>query len=147
MKAAAGGGGTGGGPSPAPPAAGGGGTKPGTISVLRFATKGTANGRTVSFTVEAGQACSGSISGLSSKPIAVAGKKPKKLALGSVDFKLAADKAKAVVLKLSGRAQRLLAAKGSLAARFTLTLSGRGGRTVLHRTATLKEPTRHQGSR
>lgn len=148
LKAAAGSGGggaAGGGPTPAPPAAGGA-TKPGAISVLRFATKARTNGKTVSFTVAAGQACSGSIAGLSSKPIAVAGKKPKKLVLGSVAFKLDAGKAKSVVLKLSGPAQELLAAKGSLTARFTLTLSAKDGRTVLHRTVGLKEPKGHRGS-
>jgi hypothetical protein len=126
----AGGGGTGGGSNTPPPApAPGPGAKQGTISVLKFATKGATDGKTVSFMIDAGQACNGTIAGQSAKPLALGGKKPKKLALGSVNFALAAGKTTKVSLKLSGAARQALA-KGSVKANFAVTLSSPGSATT-----------------
>ncbi len=70
-------------------------------------------------------------------------RKARRIPLGSVSFKLLAGQAKTVVMKLPGPAAALLKAKGSLAAGFTLTLTGQNGKTVVGRTATLKEPVAH----
>ena len=121
-----GGGGTGGGQSPtAAPAAVGPGTKT-PIAILKFATTGITDGKTVTFTVDAGHSCSGSISGQSTKPTATDGKKPKKLALGSVEFTLAANKSTKVTLKLSAAARVELQTTGSLRGAFTLSVSSPG---------------------
>jgi hypothetical protein len=119
------GGGTGsgsGGTGPNGTAPAGGAAKP-PIKVLDYAVKADSGGKSVIFTIEAGEACKASLSGQSAKPIAAAGHKPRKLTLGSAHFSLAPKKPKTVVLKLSSAARRALAA-GSLRASFTLSLSG-----------------------
>jgi hypothetical protein len=135
-------------PPSSPPAGSGGGAKrTSSIRLTTFHAHVEAGGAAIAFELRSAQSCKGSLSGQTTKPFALGSKghKRHKVSLGTVNFKLAANKAKSVVLKLSGPAKRLLKAKGSLAVRFTLTLSGKDGRTVLHRTATLKEPVSRRG--
>jgi hypothetical protein len=103
---------------------GGGGTAKPSIAVLGFRAKAGSDGKSVSFTIEAGESCQGDLSGISAKGLAVGSHKPKKVTLGSAHFALAANKPKTVVLKLSHAARQALAAAGSLRASFTLSLSG-----------------------
>ena len=113
-----------------------GGTKR-AIHIRRFATNGITDGKKVSFTVIAGQDCRGRIVGKSTKAIAAAVKRPKKLALGATGFTLTANKPTKVVLRLSAPARRALAAKGSLRAAFTLTLSSPGRKTTVRHLSTM----------
>jgi endoglucanase len=127
--------------------AGGGGTKQKSlIALAAFHAHVAAGGASISFELRSTQSCKGSLSGQTTKPFKPESKAHKRrhVPLGTVDFKLPAGKSRSVVLQLSDPAQRLLAARGSLAVGFTLTLSGPSGRTVLHRTATLKKPVRHR---
>jgi endoglucanase len=120
--------------------AGGGGTKKPPITLTTFHTQVTAGDADVTFKLRSAQDCKGNLSGRTIKTFAAGpgSHKRRKLQLGSVGFSLVAGKARSVVLKLSGRARALLRSKGSLTAGFTVTLTGQGGRTVVHRTATLK---------
>jgi hypothetical protein len=68
-----------------------------------------------------------------------AAKRPRRVSLGSVRFKLAAGKPKKVVLKLSRASRELLAQRHKLRVQITVTLtSAAKQRTVSHRTLTLR---------
>jgi endoglucanase len=133
--------------SNSPAGSGGGPKRKSSIRLTTFHAHVEAGGAAIAFELRSAQSCKGSLSGQTTKPFALGstGHKRHKVSLGTVHFTLATNKAKAVVLKLSGPAKGLLKAKGSLAVRFTLTLSGRGSRSVIHRTATLKEPVSRPG--
>jgi endoglucanase len=137
---------TGGSNTPAPSGGGGGATKL-SIAVLRFQAKAGSDGKSASFTVEAGESCRGVLGGMSAKALAVGGQKPKKIALGSVSFALAANKQKTVVLKLSAAARQALAAAGTLRGAFTLSLSSAQNTTTVKQLSTTlkKAATGHRG--
>jgi endoglucanase len=133
----------------APTGAGSGGTnKKSSNTLTTFHAHVEAGGGAIAVELRSAQSCKGSLTGQTTKAFAPGSKghKRRKVSLGTVSFKLVADKAKSVVLKLTGQARELLKAKGSLVVRFAVTLSGEGGPTVLHPTATLKEPINHRGS-
>jgi endoglucanase len=115
------------------------------IRLTGFGARARPGGAKVAFELRAAQSCSGTIAGQTAKPFAVASAGPKRheVSLGRVGFALVANKVRAVTLKVSRPARKLLAAKGSLKARFTIALtSAAGERTVLHRTLTLRVPAR-----
>jgi endoglucanase len=129
-------------PTPTPPPTGG---SKKAIALTAFHAHVKVGGAAIIFKLRSAQNCKGRLTGQTTKPFATGSKgRKRKVALGSVNFKLVAGKAKSVVLKLSGPPRALLKAKGSLAVRFTVTLSGGGTTTVLHPTATLKEPAAHR---
>ncbi len=132
-----------GGVTPATPSASGSPAKKreASIRLTTFHTRVEAGDAAIAIALRSAQSCKGSLSGQTTKLFFVSGsQKRRKVALGNIHFKLLADKTKSVVLKLSGPARRLLKANGSLVVRFTLILIGSsGGRTVLHRTVTLKK--------
>jgi hypothetical protein len=132
---------------PAGPGSGDGKQRP-SNTLTTFHAQVEPGGAAVAFELRAAQSCKGSLSGQTTKAFAVGskGSKRRKVSLGTVNFKLVAGKAKSVVLGLSGSARGLLKSKGALAVRFTLTLSASKTRTVLYRTATLKEPVSHRHS-
>jgi endoglucanase len=110
------------------------------IKLLRFRDKVLPGGK-VSFQLEAAQSCTAKIAGQTVKSFKVGGRKPRKVGLGSANLSLTADKPATVTLKLPAKAAQLLKSKGSLKARFTVTLSGGGNATtVAPHTVTLKEP-------
>lgn len=130
-------------PSTGSPAAGGGGGTPHkpSISLTAFHVHVEAGGTAIALRLRSAQSCKGSLSGQTAKAFATStSHKRRKIALGTAGFKLVANKPKSILVKLPAPGRALLEAKGALAARFTLTLSGGSGRTVLHRAATLKEP-------
>jgi hypothetical protein len=105
------------------------------IKLTGFHGRVLPGGAKVSFALRSAQSCSGSLTGQTIKP-----KRPK-VSLGRVGFKLTANKSKTVILKLSKAARLRLAAKHSLKASFTVTLtSAVNARTVIHRNLTLKTP-------
>lgn len=131
-----GGGGSGGG------GAGGAGNPKPPITLLGFHARVESGGAKLSFRLSAAESCAGTLSGRSAKALKVAGHKPTMIALGTTHFALAAGKPKTVVLRLPSRARHLLAAAGSLRARFTLRLSAaQNAATLLERSASLKAPT------
>ena len=116
------------------------GSKKAPIKLTGFHGKVLPGGAKVSFVLRAAESCSGSLSGQTVKP------KRHKLSLGKVGFKLKANKSKTVVLKLSKAAKLRLAAKHSLKASFTVTLTNASNaRTVIHRGLTLKTPAKKPG--
>jgi hypothetical protein len=83
----------------------------------------------------------GTLSGKSSQPVAasVAAKKKKRISIGKVNFTLTAGVPKTVSLKLSKVARRVLAKKGKLKVRITITARDAAGNPkVSGKTVTLK---------
>jgi hypothetical protein len=135
------------GASPGAPggAAGSGGGKGGgakdksPIRLTKFSARVEQGGAKVAFTLTAAEACRGILQGQTVKSYALAGHKRRPVGLGTARFRVAAGRSKTVVLALPRAARQLLAARGSLRARFTLELTNaRDAPTVVHRLATLK---------
>src|SRR5581483_12425188 len=127
LRALAGGGGGGG---------GGNGKRP--ITLKAFKAHVQSRGSAVGFVLRAAQNCVGTLTGKTVNAYVAIKRKPHKVSLGTVHFKLRAGKSKAVVLKLSKTSHKLLARKHSLKVRITLTLtSAHNRRTIIHRTVTL----------
>jgi len=147
--------------SPAPPAGGGGGgggngaggnggggtgrkggggkTQASPIKLTKFHATVLSGGK-VRFRLEAAESCTATVAGRTVKAFKLGGGKPRKVGLGSAHLGLAAGKPGTVTLKLPAKARGLLAAQGSLRARFTVTLSGGGATTSTPRVLTLGEP-------
>jgi hypothetical protein len=125
-----------------PPAAGGGGTgtppAPKTIKLTKFKATVLPGGK-VRFRLEAGQSCKATVAGQTVKPFKLGGGKPRKVGLGAVHASLKASKPATVTLTLPTKARGLLKEKGSLRARFTVTLRGGGTTTSTRHTLTLKQ--------
>lgn len=115
--------------------------------LTRFGGAVKPGGAAVAFKLRSDRACSGTLSGrttMSFAPLST-GKKRHPVSLGKVRFALSAGKEKTVVLSLSKPSRQLLAAKGSLKARFTIELRSPGvAASVLHRSLTLKAPAHHR---
>lgn len=110
------------------------------IKLLHFHDKVLPAGK-VSFQLEAAESCQAAIAGQTVKPFKLGGRKAHRVGLGSAKIGLKANKPTTVTLKLPAKARGLLTAKGSLKARFTVTLSGGGNATsVTPHTVTLKLP-------
>ena len=132
--------------TPTPPSGAGGGGGPKrqpSISLTAFHARVERGGAAVAFELRSSANCQGVLSGLTEKRFATrksGSRRRKRVPLGSASFKLLAGKQKTIVLVLPAPARSLLKAKGSLPARFTLSLTGPSGHAVGHRTATLTEP-------
>jgi hypothetical protein len=124
---------------PAGPGGKGKASKP-SISLTAFHVHVKKGGAAIVVELRTAESCKGTLSGMTAKPFAVSSKSTKahQVPVGTSGFKLKANKAKQIDVKLPAPARTLLEAKGSLAVRFTLSLKGPDGRTVLHRSATLK---------
>jgi uncharacterized delta-60 repeat protein len=118
-----------------------GGSGPNTVGRAPRMSKFTATvkkgGRSVSFVLRSDQNSTGVVSGKTVKAYAAA--KKRKVSVGSVRFKLSANKSKTVVLKLSRKARKLLSRRHSLRVQFTVTLTNSAKqRGVTRRTLTLR---------
>jgi uncharacterized delta-60 repeat protein len=103
----------------------------------KFSAKVKSGGRSVSFVLRSDQNCTGVVSGKTVKAYAAA--KKRKVSVGSVRFKLTANRSKTVVLKLSRKARKLLGSRHSLRVQFTVTLTNAAKqRGVSRRTLTLR---------
>jgi hypothetical protein len=110
------------------------------IKLLRFRDKSLPGGK-VSFQLEAAQSCTAKIAGQTVKPFKLGKGKARKVGLGAAKLALTAGKPATVTLKLPAKAAQLLKAKGSLKARFVVTLSGVGATTtVTPHVVNLSEP-------
>ncbi|HEY1451230.1 MAG TPA: hypothetical protein VGF47_09770, partial [Solirubrobacteraceae bacterium] len=106
------------------------------------------SGHSLGVTLRSAQNCAGVLTGQTVSSYAVTSAKRKRhpVSLGTVHFALTAGKTKTVVLTLSKASRRLLAAKHSLKVQLTITLTSAGHQTtVMHRTVTLKLPSKHSG--
>jgi hypothetical protein len=118
-----------------------GGSGPNTVGraprMSKFTAKVKKGGRSVSFVLRSDQNSTGAVSGKTVKAYAAA--KKRKVSVGSVRFKLSANKSKTVVLKLSRKARKLLSRRHSLRVQFTVTLTNSAKqRGVTRRTLTLR---------
>ncbi|HXD59593.1 MAG TPA: hypothetical protein VN606_16830 [Thermoleophilaceae bacterium] len=103
----------------------------------KFTAKLKKGGRSVSFVLRSDQNSTGVVSGKTLRAYAAA--KRHRVSLGSVRFKLTANRSKTVVLRLSRKARKLLGSRHSLRVRFTVTLTNPAKqRGVSRRTLTLR---------
>jgi endoglucanase len=104
---------------------------------------------TVGFTLRAARSCSGTLTAQTLNTFAVTAAKRsrparRRVSLGTVHFKLAANRSKSVVLRLSMQAKRLLVHNRSLRVRITITLGAGATRSVTQRKVTLRVPPVHK---
>ena len=130
-------------PAPAPGGGSGGANPapaPTKFRLIKFRSTVVSGGAKVRFQIEAAETCKATIVGQTAKSFKLGGGKPRKVGLGTAHANLTAGKTTTVTLALPAKARSLLKSKGSLLARYTVTLSGGGANTIATPTATLKEP-------
>jgi hypothetical protein len=114
------------------------------VTLTGFTESGKSNGRSIGFTLRSAQSCTGVLSGqtvVSYEAASANRRKRHPVSLGTVHFILQAGKSKTIVLTLAKPARKLLAARHTLKAQITITLTSAGHEvTVVHRTVTLKAP-------
>jgi hypothetical protein len=117
------------------------------VKLTTFTTSVRAGGKSVRFRLGSAQRVKGTLTGTTVHSYGSAKRKPHKVTLGSVHFKLKARKVKTIVLKLARPARKLLVGKRSLKVRIRITLtSPHHRRTVIHRRVTLKVAKHHRRS-
>lgn len=117
------------------------------VTLTAFKGAVVSGGSRIAFTLRAGEACAGTLTGETVNTYAVpsAAHKRHHVALGRIHFALQAGRAKTVVLTLSKVSRKLLRAKGTLKVRILITLTATGhSPTAVHHTMTLRLPSKHK---
>jgi hypothetical protein len=121
-----------------------GGKSSGGPKLKSFSARVRSRGASVAFVLRSAENAKGTLRGRTAKKFRTRSRAHRRrVSLGSVRFKLKANVAKTVVLKLSKASRTLLRHKRKLKVGITITLRGAGSKsTVAHRAVTLKLPRR-----